>query len=179
MPHTDSDHPTGMNRREFVQVTSAAAAGTALLGMLPKGTEAVEKYPHWGEVLVVRNSAATDGPAVRAEEIRVMVDGALRRFTDTSSVTDAWGSLLPGWQEDHRVAIKVSSIGERWRIRRWRMRLPGAWWSSGYRRTTSSSTIVCWAMDWPRAGTPSTPDPRGYDASSTGRQVGGMTMITP
>ena len=110
MSHANTGNTEGMNRREFVQVTSAAAAGTALLGMLPKGTEAVERYPHWGEVVVVRNNAVTDGPDVRADEVRMMLDSALRRLTGASSATDAWDHLLPGWQEDHLIAIKVNAI---------------------------------------------------------------------
>jgi len=113
MSHSDSDKGQELTRREFVQVTSAAAAGTALVGWLPGRTEAVEKYPHWGEVVVVRNEAATDGPNVRAEEVRVMLDGALRRFTNTSSLADVWDHLLPGWQEDHLIAIKVNAIERR------------------------------------------------------------------
>ena len=113
MSHANTGNTEGMNRREFVQVTSAAAAGTALLGMLPKGTEAVERYPHWGEVVVVRNNAVTDGPDVRADEVRMMLDSALRRLTGASSATDAWDHLLPGWQEDHLIAIKVNAISKR------------------------------------------------------------------
>lgn len=105
------DHAHRMSRREFVKVTSAAAAGTMLMSWLPKRTgAAVEKYPHWGEVVVIRNDAATDGPNIRADVVQTMLDEAIQELTNTSSVTEAWSHLLPGWRKDHVIAIKVNAI---------------------------------------------------------------------
>ena len=103
-----------MSRREFVQVTSAAAAGTALIGWLPRKAQAsgkaLEKYAHWGEVLVVRDDTATDGPEINAEVVRTMMAESLKQFTGQPTVAGAWNSLLPNWKEDDVIAIKVNSI---------------------------------------------------------------------
>ena len=44
-----------MNRREFVKTAAAGAAGLALMGLPSGKSDAVEKYPHWGEAVVIRD----------------------------------------------------------------------------------------------------------------------------
>jgi len=101
-----------MSRREFIKVTSAAAVGTLFIGWLPRRPKASGKYPLWGKVIVVRDDEATDGPNIRGEVVRAMLGEAIKRLTGESSVADAWASLLPGWREDHVIAIKVNTIAK-------------------------------------------------------------------
>jgi len=71
-----------MNRREFVKTAAAGAAGLALVGQ-PKGKSegAVQKYPHWGEAVVIRDEGASKGPIVNGAVVRDMLEEAVKTLT--------------------------------------------------------------------------------------------------
>jgi uncharacterized protein (DUF362 family) len=93
-----------MNRREFVKTAAAGAAGLALMGLPSGKSHAVEKYPHWGEVVVIRDDSATVGPNINDKIVQSMLDEAIQVFTKGGG----WPSLIPSYKAGETVAIKVN-----------------------------------------------------------------------
>ena len=93
-----------MNRREFVKTAAAGAAGLALIG-LPAGRSeaAVQKYPHWGEVVIIRDESVTKGPTINYSVIEAMLDEGIKAFTNGGG----WTSLIP-FKTGETVGIKVN-----------------------------------------------------------------------
>jgi uncharacterized protein (DUF362 family) len=93
-----------MNRREFVKTAAAGAAGLALMG-LPAGRSeaAVQKYPHWGEVVIIRDESVTKGPTINYSVIESMLDDGIKAFTNGGG----WTSLIP-YKTGETVGIKVN-----------------------------------------------------------------------
>ena len=70
-----------MNRREFVKTAAAGAAGLALMGLPTGKSEAVQKYPHWGEAVVIRD----EGPLKGQDHFKVvqeMLEEAIKALTN-------------------------------------------------------------------------------------------------
>ena len=109
-------HHDGMTRRDFLRATAASTAGLAFLNWPIKKTEAVEKYPHWGEVVVVRDDAATEGANVEGKVVRSMLDEAVRVLTDGRG----WPSLFPSVKPEDTVGIKVNTVA-RWMTTHWEL----------------------------------------------------------
>jgi uncharacterized protein (DUF362 family) len=105
-----------MNRREFVKTAAAGAAGLALLGLPSGKTHAVEKYPHWGEVVIIRDENATQGPDVNFKVVQSMLDEAIQAFTKGGG----WPSLIPSYKTGETVGIKVNCqiplISTQWKV---------------------------------------------------------------
>ena len=93
-----------MNRRDFVKNAAAGAAGLALMGLPTGKSEAVEKYPHWGEVMVIRDENATVGPKINEKIVQSMLDEAIQVFTKGGG----WPALIPAYKAGETVAIKVN-----------------------------------------------------------------------
>jgi len=106
----------GITRREFVKIAAAGAAGLALMGLPPGKADAVEKYPHWGEVVVIRDDAATQGPNVNLKVVQSMLDEAIRAFTRGGG----WPSLIPSYNTGETVGIKVNCavpmVSTQWKV---------------------------------------------------------------
>ena len=94
-----------MNRREFVKTAAAGAAGLALMGLPSGKSHAGEKYPHWGEAVVIRDEGATQGPMVNGKVAREMLDEAIKALTNGGG----WQSLIPSYQPGEIVGIKVNA----------------------------------------------------------------------
>jgi len=94
----------GFTRREFVKSAAAGAAGFAILGLPSDRSEAVEKYPHWGEVVVIRDDSVTVGPKIDEKIVQSMLDEAIKVFTKGGG----WPSLIPSYKTGETVAIKVN-----------------------------------------------------------------------
>ena len=95
-------HP--MTRREFVKTAAAGAAGLALMGMPSGKSEAVEKYPHWGEAVVIRDDSATTGPNIESRVVREMLNEAVKALTNGGG----WPSLFSSYKTGEVVGIKVN-----------------------------------------------------------------------
>jgi uncharacterized protein (DUF362 family) len=93
-----------MSRREFVKTAAAGAAGLALAGLPFGKTEAAEKYPHWGEVVVIQDEGATQGPAINYQVVKAMLDEAIQAFTKGGG----WASLFSSYKTGETVGIKVN-----------------------------------------------------------------------
>ena len=94
-----------MNRREFVKTAVAGAAGLALMGVPSGKSHAVEKYPHWGEVVVIRDEEASKGPIVNGKVVREMLEESIKALTNGGG----WQSLIPSYQAGEVVGIKVNA----------------------------------------------------------------------
>lgn len=95
-------HP--MTRREFVKTAAAGAAGLALMGIPSGRGEAVEKYPHWGEAVVIRDDSATTGPNIESRVVREMLNEAVKALTNGGG----WPSLFSSYKTGEVVGIKVN-----------------------------------------------------------------------
>jgi uncharacterized protein (DUF362 family) len=100
--HKDGE---GISRREFVKTAAAGAAGLALMGLPSGKTSAVEKYPHWGEAVVIRDEGATKGPLVNRKVVQEMLDEAIKVLTNGGG----WQSLIPSYKPEEIVGIKVNA----------------------------------------------------------------------
>ena len=95
-----------MNRREFVRIATAGAAGLAFMGLPPGRSEAaIQKYPHWGEAVIVRDEGATKGPLINGNVVREMLDDAIKTLTNGGG----WQSLIPSYKPGEIVGIKVNA----------------------------------------------------------------------
>jgi uncharacterized protein (DUF362 family) len=105
-----------MNRREFVKTAAAGAAGLALMGLPSGKSHAIEKYPHWGEVVIIRDENATQGPDVNFKVIQSMLDESIQAFTKGGG----WPSLIPSYKTGETVGIKVNCqvplISTQWKV---------------------------------------------------------------
>jgi len=95
-------HP--MSRRDFMKTAAAGAAGLALMGWPSGRSEAVEKYPHWGEVVVIRDDSATIGPNIDGKVVREMLNEAVKTLTNGGG----WSSLFSSYKTGEAVGIKVN-----------------------------------------------------------------------
>ncbi len=95
-----------MSRRDFVKATATGTAGLALVGWPSKRADALQKYPHWGKVVVAQDDAATDGSKISKEVVRSMLDKAINVLTDGGG----WRSLFPSYQSGETVAIKINAV---------------------------------------------------------------------
>ena len=105
-----------MSRREFVKIAAAGAAGFALMGLPSGKSDAAEKYPHWGKVVVIRDDSATQGPNVNGQVVQSMLDEAIQTFTKGGG----WPSLIPSYKSGETVAIKVNCqvplVSTQWKV---------------------------------------------------------------
>lgn len=87
-----------------MKATAAGAAGLALVG-LPLGRgDAVEKYPHWGEAVVIRDDGATEGPNINSKVVREMLNEAINSLSNGGG----WPSLFSSYKTGETVGIKVN-----------------------------------------------------------------------
>jgi uncharacterized protein (DUF362 family) len=93
-----------MSRREFVKTAAAGAAGLALMGFPTNKGAALEKYPHWGEAVVIRDGGATDGPNINTKIVREMLEESINLLTKGGG----WPSLLSSYKTGETVGIKVN-----------------------------------------------------------------------
>ena len=94
-----------ISRRDFVKTAAAGAAGLALMGLPSGKSEAVAKYPHWGEVVIIRDDSATQGPSINYKVVQSMLDEAIKVFTNGGG----WQSLIPSYQTGEIVGIKINA----------------------------------------------------------------------
>ncbi len=62
---------------------------------LPTGkSEGVQKYPHWGEAVIIRDEGASKGPMVNGKVVREMLEESIKVLTNGGG----WQSLVPSYQ---------------------------------------------------------------------------------
>jgi uncharacterized protein (DUF362 family) len=93
-----------MNRREFVKTAAAGTAGLALMGLPSGKSDAVEKYPHWGKAVVIRDESATDGANVNSKIVREMLEESIKLLTNGGG----WPSLFSSYKTGETVGLKVN-----------------------------------------------------------------------
>ena len=93
-----------ITRREFVKTAAAGAAGLALMGLPSGKSHAVEKYPHWGKAVVIRDESATDGPNINSKVVREMLEESIKLLTNGGG----WPSLFSSYKTGETVGIKVN-----------------------------------------------------------------------
>jgi len=104
MSNAFSDERGEMSRREFVKTAAAGAAGLALMSLPSGRSEAVQKYAHWGKVVVIRDESATDGPNANIKVVREMLAESIKLLTNGGG----WPSLFSSYKTGETVGIKVN-----------------------------------------------------------------------
>jgi hypothetical protein len=107
---------TTTNRRDFLKLTAAGAAGIALtsqVGTVFAKPASVVKSPlnKWpGRVVFNFNKAALSGTTAVPDVIKTMVDDSIKRLTDQSDVGAAWKALFPDTLgANSKIAIKLNT----------------------------------------------------------------------
>lgn len=106
---------TNLDRRDFLKSTGLLTGG-ALLSMPALADELrgqTNPADPVSRVLVVRDSACTSGYNVNAPIVEIIVDTAIKRYTDIYNVGEAWMSLFPGITSNSVIGIKVNCINYR------------------------------------------------------------------
>ncbi|MGQ9694958.1 MAG: DUF362 domain-containing protein [Thermodesulfobacteriota bacterium] len=98
-----------IDRREFLKLMAASAAGAALSGIFQSTAKAKSKYPHWGKVVVVRHDKATEKENINQKIVKNMLHEAIGALTGG----EGWPSLFPNFKRGETVAIKVNCIARR------------------------------------------------------------------
>ncbi len=111
---------TATNRREFLKITAAGAAGIALTSQIgpvfAKQAASAVKSPlnKWpGRVVVNFNKAAVTGsnPVAAPDVIKTMVDDSIKRLTDQTEIGAAWKAVFPdSLSATSKIAIKVNTL---------------------------------------------------------------------
>jgi uncharacterized protein (DUF362 family) len=104
MSDSFSGKSRGITRRDFMKAAAAGTAGLSLIGLPSGKSDAVQKYPHWGEAVVIRDEGATEGPNINGKIIREMLEEAIKVLTHGGG----WPSLFPSYQTGEIVGIKVN-----------------------------------------------------------------------
>lgn len=98
-----------ITRRVFLKQTIGGIGGAMLVKSLGSRISLAQPSADMSRVVIVEHSKATDGvKTINDANVQVMMDESIKQLTDEPSVADAWASLLPGFEEDHMVAIKVN-----------------------------------------------------------------------
>jgi len=100
-----SHHDPEMSRRDFVKTAAAGAAGLALAGLPTGKSRAAEKYPHWGEAVIVRDENASKGPLINNAVVKEMLDESVKALTGGGG----WQALIPSYQAGEVVGVKVNA----------------------------------------------------------------------
>ena len=102
-----------MNRRKFHKTAAASAAaisfplGPFSLRNLRATASGLLDDPR---VLVVRDMAAHTGSQIETDIVQVMMDEAIRRYTNIMDIGEAYRSVFPGISIDSVIGIKVNCI---------------------------------------------------------------------
>lgn len=110
---TIGDEDTRMEaitRRVFLKRTIGGVGGVILAGSLGHNTSLAHAPGDVCRIVAVRCPGATDGvKAVNAIAAQDMMDESIKQLTGEPTAADAWRSILPGFEEEHIVAIKINA----------------------------------------------------------------------
>lgn len=108
-----------LSRRSFLRSASLAAVSAVALpasfspiAILTKKAKAQPPNLDPFRVIVVRDEAAHQGSQINGGITRVMMDEAIRRYTQTYEVGDAYGAIFPGISQSSVIGIKVNCINQ-------------------------------------------------------------------
>ena len=96
-----------LDRRTFLRIASL----TGIAGLAyPRKAVSSLLSPALSRLAVVRDDTATNGVAINADTVQVMVDNGIRALAQKDSLSDAWMSLIPGLRPSSVVALKINGI---------------------------------------------------------------------
>jgi hypothetical protein len=112
---------TNTNRRDFLKITAAGAAGIALTSsvgtIFAKQAASIGKSPlnKWpGRVVVNFNKAAvtaSSNSAAVPDVIKTMIDDSIKRLTEQTEIGAAWKAIFPdSLTATSKIAIKVNTL---------------------------------------------------------------------
>ena len=96
-----------LDRRAFLKIASL----TGIAGLAyPRRVVSSLLSPALSRLVVVKDDSATNGAAINAGTVQVMVDNAVRALAQKDDLSDAWMTLIPGLSPTSVVALKVNAI---------------------------------------------------------------------
>jgi uncharacterized protein (DUF362 family) len=104
MPASINKKENEITRRDFVKTAAAGVAGLALTGLPSGKCEAVEKFPHWGKAVIIRDESVTDGPNINSKIVSEMLEESIKLLTNGGG----WPSLFSSYKTGETVGIKVN-----------------------------------------------------------------------
>jgi len=100
-----------ITRRVFLKRTISGVGGVMLARSLGPNVSLAQPPADMNRVVVVEHHQATDGvKAINPVNVQTMMDESIKQLTGEASVANAWASLLPDFEEEHLIAIKVNTI---------------------------------------------------------------------
>lgn len=103
-----------LTRRSFLKSTVAAAAITGINPTFLFADEGKKSVAKSIVAVVEDKKAITDNFSIDAKRARAMVDEAIKRITNTKSISEAWVKIFPNLKENEVIGIKPNCVN--WRI---------------------------------------------------------------
>jgi hypothetical protein len=99
-----------ITRRVFLKRTISGVSSVMLAKSFGSSVSLAQPPDNVSKVVVARCPGATDGvKAVNAAAVQDMMDESVKQLTGEPTVAGAWRSILPGFNKEHMVAIKVNA----------------------------------------------------------------------
>jgi uncharacterized protein (DUF362 family) len=100
-----------IRRRIFLKRIISSVGGVMLAKSFGPRISLAQQPGDMSRVVVAEHHQATDGvKIINPANVHTMMDESIKQLTGQASVADAWASLLPDFEENHMVAIKVNAI---------------------------------------------------------------------
>jgi uncharacterized protein (DUF362 family) len=96
-----------IDRRTFLRLATVTGIGSFIY---PKNLISDMILAPKSRIVIVEDSAATDGLTIDAAAVQVMVDSGIKTLAEQDDIGDAWKTLLSGVSAASTIAIKVNCI---------------------------------------------------------------------
>lgn len=100
-----------ITRRVFLKKTIGGMGSVLLARSFISNMSLAQLPADKSRIVIAEHPEATDGvKAINADNVQNMMDESIKQLTGQPAVADAWKSVLPGFEDDHIIAIKVNAI---------------------------------------------------------------------
>ncbi|TKJ39126.1 hypothetical protein CEE37_11955 [candidate division LCP-89 bacterium B3_LCP] len=103
----------GINRRTFIKTATGAAAAfsipTGAFHILSRKSEATDLWRD-PRVVTIKDVASHQGSQLDQSIVQVMMDEAIRRYTEINNIGEAYHAIFPNITTDDVIGIKVNCI---------------------------------------------------------------------
>ena len=101
-----------INRRNFIKNSTLVVGGALLADKLPGAVPdaGMSGLDDPSTVVVVTDEECTSGSSINRDILQIVVDTAIKAYTEINDVGEAWISLFPGITSDSVIGIKVSLL---------------------------------------------------------------------
>jgi uncharacterized protein (DUF362 family) len=96
-----------LTRREFIRNVTGIALTPTLLNLNIGNASALENI---GKVVIATGESLTNGISVDADVANLLLNTAIKSFTDKDTEVEAWKSIFPSLAKDDVVGIKINTL---------------------------------------------------------------------